>query len=98
MAVNLNDREPFGGSAVEHGRNIVRRPSNPHRSPFRTMLVRDAVNFAHDEPLAAVACAVAAQKDRYGFVTVAGEEETLQVLVLVAREGQSDGSGHFSNS
>jgi hypothetical protein len=48
------------------------------------MLVRDAVNLAHDKPVTAVACATAAQKDRDSFLTVAGEEEALQVLVLVA--------------
>jgi hypothetical protein len=42
------------------------------------------MNFAHDEPMAAVARAAAAQKDCDGFVTVARKKETPQVLVLIA--------------
>ena len=53
------------------------------------------MNFANDEPMTAVAVAPAAQQDGDGLFAVAGKQEALQVVVLIARKARVTGGAFF---
>src|SRR4051812_7520539 len=98
MAMDFDDRQPLRGGALQHRGDVIRRPRDLRRGPHGAEFIGNCLDFTDCEAVAAISVATAAHQDRDGLLAVAGEEKTLQVLVLVAREREGYGSRHFSNS